>query len=135
MSAGRLARLVRYLGVGGACAGLHNLVMIVGDRMGVVYPVLILVSYVLVVIAGYGLHALVTFRESLGIGAFARYAAGMAGGVPMTFLLLFVLHQALGLPMIYASPIGTAVMLGVNFLISRWAIARPVLEANLGGPI
>lgn len=127
-----LLRTGRYLGVGGACAGLHNLVMIGGDRLGAPFPPLILVSYALVVVVGYALHARVTFGEPARWAAFGRYAVAMAGSIPTTFALLLGLRTGLRLPMVLASPTATVLMLAVNFLVSRWAIVRPA-PAPTGG--
>lgn len=126
-------RLFRYLGVGGACAALHNLVMIVGDRGGVPYPLSICVSYVLVVLLGYALHTTITFREPRTGRGLLRYAAAMAGSIPATLLLLLVFRTWLRWPMVYASPVATVTMLAANYLTSLWAI-RPAPLRSAGHP-
>ncbi len=122
-------RLFRYLGVGGACAALHNLIMIAGDAGGIPYPLSICVSYVLVVLLGYALHTTVTFREPRTVRGLLRYAAAIAGSIPATLLLLLVFKTWLRWPMAFASPAATVTMLAANYLTSRWAILPPRLRS------
>ena len=116
-------RPLRYLLVSAACAGLHLGVMIGGDRLGAHYAVSGLISYGLVVVAGYALHVRVTFAERPSRRGFSRYAAAMAANYPLTLLLMFLLCDVAGVPVPLAAPVVTALMTVWNYLASRWAVS------------
>ncbi|OHD01311.1 MAG: hypothetical protein A2885_20210 [Sphingopyxis sp. RIFCSPHIGHO2_01_FULL_65_24] len=111
-----------YAMVSGICLTLHNLVLILGDQIGWVLPLSILVSFCLSAITGYVLHSLFTFREPMHASNFFRYAVAMSANIPLALVAVWFWHVAVGLEMIWASPIATICMLGVNFILSRWAI-------------
>lgn len=114
--------LLRFSGVSALCMILHNLVLIAADASGLPYGIAILLSYVIVVVAGYGLHSSYTFGiERSGI-SFVRYALAMAGNVPALWLLLGLLVGHLGWPMLFAAPVSTLIMTLFNFMMSRWAV-------------
>lgn len=115
----------RYAIVGLACAILHNAIMIGLDRWHVHYAASALVSFVVVVLAGYALHVSFTFRERPSFASLWRYIAGMAANYPLNVALLFLMCDIAGLPMAIAAPAATVLLFGWNFLLSRWAIVRP----------
>jgi len=117
-----IAAAPRYLLVGIACALLHNAIMIGGDMLGMHYVASNLVSYVAVVLAGYGLHSTFTFRRSMSISSLVRYAVGMATNLPGSVLSMFVLCDLFGLAVVVAAPVTTALLFVWNFATSRWAI-------------
>lgn len=127
-----VARAGRYLGVSAACAVLYNAVMIGGDRLGAPYPASLAVSFVLVACAGYALHVGVTWRALASWGGFGRYAAAAAAGLPVSFALLFVLHDVLRLDMLFAAPVTTALTFAVNLFAVRWAILRAITSPLTG---
>ena len=111
-----------YAAVSGICLTLHNLVLIVGDRIGWVLSLSILVSFCLSAMTGYVLHSLLTFHEPMQIARFLRYAMTMSMNIPLAFATIWFWHAAIGLDMLWASPIATICMIGVNYFLSRWAI-------------
>lgn len=113
---------LRYLMVGGLCAGVHNLIMIAGAWAHLHYVASTAVSYVVVMLLGYWLHTHVTFSVQANRRAFWRYAGATAMNYPLWLVLMFVFCDLIGLPMIVASPLGTVLFLIWNYLISRWAI-------------
>jgi len=116
-------RPVRYVLVGALCAGVHNLIVIGAHYFGVHYVVSTLISYVVVVLLGYGLHTFFTFSRSLSFGAFARYAAAMVMNYPLSVLTMFLLVDIAKLSYPLASPLSTLMLMGWNYFASRWAIS------------
>ena len=116
------AEPVRYAAVGAACAALHVLVMLAGDRLGLHYALSTLASYAVVVVAGYGLHVHVTFAGRASPAAFARYALAMAANYPLSLLLMFALCEGAGAPVALAAPVATVVLAVWNYGASRWAV-------------
>jgi putative flippase GtrA len=114
----------RYLLVGGFCAGVHNAIMIGGGLLGAHYVASSVVSFCLVLVLGFVLHARFTFAVHADWRSFAKYAAGMLINLPLWIGLMYVLAGLCRLPMIVASPLGTIMFVGWNFLVSRWAIAH-----------
>jgi len=113
---------LRYLLVGGLCAGLNNAILITAAYLGVNVTVSLAVSFVIVGIIGYLAHSKVTFGERRSRRSFSRYAAAMLVNLPLTFVLLSG-FGALHLPMIVAAPVTTVIALAFNYTSSRWAIA------------
>jgi putative flippase GtrA len=120
----RLARFesMRYLGVGACVAGLNNIVLIAGDRAGLGYGPLMVISWLVGGTAGYLLHARHTFRRARGWGPYARFMGGVSLGVPLAWAMLAGLKSGLGLPMWLAAPATTVGMLAYNYLSARLAI-------------
>lgn len=115
--------------VAGTCLLLHNGLMIGTDwalvgqfGAGVVTLAGFVLSFVLVSVVGYGLHSWLTFREPLSLGRYGRYALAMSSNTPLAMALTWGLRGPVGLPMAWAAPLASCVMLGANFLLSRWAI-------------
>jgi len=116
----------RYLLVATSCALLHNAVMIGCDWLGIHYVPASGVSYIVVVLWSYALHARFTFSQPLSARSFLRYALGMATNYPASIALMFVFCNLAGLPVAVAAPVSTVLLFAWNFLTSRWAIAgRP----------
>ena len=120
----RLPTPSRYAIVGLACALLHNVIMIGLDYWHVHYAASALVSFVVVVLAGYALHISFTFREQASFASLWRYTAGMATNYPLNVALLFLMCEIAHLPMAIAAPAATVLLFGWNYLLSRWAIVR-----------
>lgn len=113
-----------YVGVSGLCLVLHNLSMIVADSLGAILPLAVLSSYLLVVVTGYALHSLISFRRELNVAALLRYALAMSANIPLAMAATWVWTGPVGLPMYWASPVATLCMILVNYLLSHWAIGR-----------
>lgn len=114
-----------YAGVSGLCLVLHNVCMVAADRLGAILPLSVLLSYLIVVIAGYVLHSLISFRQRMNVMAFLRYALAMSVNIPLALATTWLWSGPVALPMHWASPIATLCMIVINYALSRWAIGRP----------
>lgn len=113
---------LRYLAVSGACLLLHNGLLIGLNRTGLHYVAACLISFAVVAVAGFALHARFTFAIAADVAAFLRYAAAMALNLPLSLLLLWVLHDRGGMAMVAAAPASTALLIIWNYAASRWAL-------------
>ncbi|HEY2336839.1 MAG TPA: GtrA family protein [Burkholderiales bacterium] len=113
----------RFLGVGLACALLHNVIMIGGDFAGWHYFVSSLVSLAVVTVFGYVLHTRWTFPGAArGHASFARYAATVSANYPLSLAGLYVFVDLLGVPVPLAAPAVTALLFLFNWIANRWAL-------------
>ena len=112
----RLDRIPRYVLVGALCAGLYNLIMIAGDRLGVNFIASSTFAFVVNVLLGYTLHCRFTFSERMSLRGLARYTAAMLLTLPLSIGGVALLHGALRLPMWLASPLVQPKSLHVAFL-------------------
>jgi putative flippase GtrA len=118
--------IVGYAFVSGLCLLISNVVLIAGDWARLPLSISIGFSYLLVVIIGYVLHSMLSFRRPLVLAAFGRYALAMSLNIPLAFGAVWLWRDAVALPMVWAAPLATLCAAGVNFVLSRWAV--------LGGP-
>ena len=125
----RLTRFepVRYIGVGGFVAVINNLVLIAGDRVGLGYPVLIGLSWLVGGTTGYRLHTRYTFEArhgaaTRGVAVYLRFMAGVAVGVPAAAALLWLFGKGFRWPMWVTAPAATLVMFVYNYLAARLAV-------------
>ncbi|HUI96628.1 MAG TPA: GtrA family protein [Xanthobacteraceae bacterium] len=114
----------RYVAVGITCAILHNAIMIAGDLLGLHYVASTMVSFVIVCLWGYWLHARFTFGRDLSATSLFRYALGLAANVPGSLVLMFLFCDLAGLPVAVAAPATTVVFFLWNFAMSHWAIVQ-----------
>ena len=114
----------RFAAVGLLCAAVHNAIVVAGDLWLLHYALSCAISYVVVVVLGFALHARFTFRQPATIAAFWRYGLSMAANYPLTLALLFLMCDVGGWPVAAAAPTATALLLAANFLAGRWAIVR-----------
>ena len=114
-----------YLAIAGICIVLHNAVIILADAAGIALWLAVLLSFCVVAGTGYVLHSVFTFRRPLAAAAFVRYVIAMIANIPLAFFTIWFWHQQVGLPMVFASPLASVCMLGLNFLLGRWAIVTP----------
>ncbi len=120
---------LRFLAVGAACAATHNAIVIGGAWLGLHYLAGIGVSYLVVVVLGYGLHVRFTFAEQAQAPSFPKYAVAMLANYPLTAALMFVGVGLMHLPVPIASPLATLMLVAWNYGASRWAITnRPFLR-------
>lgn len=118
----RRRRPIGYLIIAAGCLLLHNAIVIGGDALGLPLWTGMLVSVLVVNAAGYLGHCRVTFRTTASLRGFVRYAAAMSTNVPAAYALIWLLHDAAGLPMVLAAPAASLLMLVVNYALSHWAI-------------
>ena len=116
---------LRYAFVAGLSLLVHNVIIIGADAAGIPLIGGVLLSFCTVVVVGYLLHSHLTFREPPSWRRFQLYALAMAINIPVSFVMIWLWNVAVGLPMVWASPIATICMAVVNFLLSRWAIVSP----------
>ena len=114
-----------YVIVSGFCAFLHTANLIVADNIGIPMGLAVLASFLIVGCAGYVLQAVFTFRRRLAVTGLFRYAAAMSVNIPLAYVAIWIWHVALGLPMLIAAPVASVCMLGLNFVLGKWAIAVP----------
>jgi putative flippase GtrA len=113
----------RFLGVGLACALLHNVIMIGGDFAGWHYVVSSLVSLAVVAVFGYALHTRWTFPGAeRGHASFARYAVTVSANYPLSLAGLYVFVDLFGVPVPVAAPAVTALLFLFNWIANRWAL-------------
>ena len=115
----------RFMLVGLACAATHNAILLVADLWHIHYALGCVLSFLVVVVMGFALHARFTFQVPATPAGFGRYAISMAANYPLTLALLFAMCDIAGLPVTIAAPSATVLMFAWNFAASRWAIGRP----------
>ena len=120
----------RYLGVAAFCAGLHNVIMILLEAVGVHYALCLVVSTAILIPTGFFLHAAYTFTAERTWRGFWRYAGVMAVNLPGSFILLWLLYDVFGLAMWIAAPLATVLLIAWNFIAARRAIRQPVHRAG-----
>jgi putative flippase GtrA len=114
----------RYLAGGIVCALINNIVLIAGDALGVSLTISVLATWMFGGTAGYLWHARVTFAAGYSLRACARFLAGVAVAIPLTWFVLVVLRQWLGWPMEVAAPAATVILFAYNYLNARLAIVQ-----------
>lgn len=113
----------RFVAVGLACAVLHNVIMIAGDFLGLHYVLSSIVSFAVVVSAGYGLHSAWTFPGAeRGRTPFARYAISMSANLPLFVAGMYAFVDLAGLAVPVAAPLVTVLLMVFNFIATRWAL-------------
>ncbi|MFZ0849872.1 MAG: GtrA family protein [Hyphomicrobiaceae bacterium] len=112
-----------YLAVAASCAVLHNATVIAGNWFGLHYLPSSALSFALVALWGYALHAHFTFRTALSARALLRYALAMAANYPLSIALMFLLCDLMGTAVALAAPLATGLLVCWNFLVSRQAFA------------
>ena len=113
----------RFLGVGLACAALHNVIMIAGDVAGLHYAASSVISLFVVTTFGYHLHSRWTFSDaSRGRTSFMRYFATVSANFPLSLLGLFVFVDLIGVSVPAASIAVTVILFVFNFTAIRWAL-------------
>jgi putative flippase GtrA len=113
----------RYLVVGAACAACNNVILIVGDHIGLHYGVLIILTFLLVIPAGYLAHSLWTFHAQPSWPSFRNFIFGSVAGTFVAALVIFGLKTCLPLPMIVIAPTATVIMMIYNYIMARCTIA------------
>jgi len=112
-----------YLVIGAICIALNNAILIGGDLLGFHYAATVLVCYVLVGAFAFLCHARLTFGRAPTWHGYARFQATQGAGTLVTLAILFLASDVVGLPMWFAAPIATLVMVAYNFLSTRWAVS------------
>jgi putative flippase GtrA len=122
---------IRYLIVGALCAAVHNAIMIGGEALGLHFVASTAISYIVVVVLGFLLHAKFTFSVRPAARSFVGYALGAAMNYPLWLVLMYLLNDRLSWPMTVASPVGTLVLLVWNYGVSQWTILRHAQQQEI----
>jgi putative flippase GtrA len=117
-----LHRTARYTTIGAISAATHNAVMILGALAGGGYASLSVLSFAIVTPLGYLLQSRFTFRAPVSWGGFARFASGVAAGIPLYAITMIILCSGLHVPIIAAAPLTTLVLFLWNYVSAHWAI-------------
>lgn len=112
----------RYLAGGGACALLHNIIMIGTSAHGMPYPPALVLSFSLTTPLGYLIHSAYTFETACSWQRLQRFLAGAASGFLVSAALMVLLCSGLGISVAIATPIATVLLFVWNFVLARWAI-------------
>jgi putative flippase GtrA len=121
-----------FLGISGTCLAAHNILMIVTDWAGVPLWGAIAISFTVATLIGYFGHSLFTFGQPLSVNGLGRYGVGMVTAVAIAVPIIWFWKVALDLPMIIASPVASLCTIGINFVLTRWAIVRPLATPGSG---
>jgi putative flippase GtrA len=107
--------------VGGLCALLSNVLTIGFVDHGFGVLVATALAFAPVLIVGYALHAVFTFRSKSSRVSFVRYALAMAVNFPLWSACIYLLATAFAVPVSVAAPSTTVLMILWNYAASRWA--------------
>jgi len=114
----------RYLVSGAFCAIANNGLLVAGADAGLSVLELTFLSFLVIGSAGYLAHVYFTFQQAASWRSYARFMAGVAFGIPIAYAILSLLCDGLRMPMVFAAPIATMVLLIYNFISARLAIMR-----------
>lgn len=117
-------KISSYGAVSLLCFVLNNLLLILADKNGLPLWASLLLSGATIIPLGYLLQSTLTFQIAFGWPAFARYSLIMLPNLPFAFAILWVLRDLVRLPMHYAAPAATVLMLIWNAAGSAWALRR-----------
>jgi putative flippase GtrA len=112
----------RYLAGGGACALLHNIIMIGTSAYGMPYPPALALSFSLTTPIGYLIHSAYTFETACSWRRLQRFMVGAASGFLVSAALMVLLCTGLAIPVAIATPVATLLLFFLNFALARWAI-------------
>lgn len=132
-AAGRFATPVRYGIVAGSCMVMHNGIMIAADRAGLSLLEAALTSFCILAVVGYLLLSAFVFARRRNWLGFFRYTGAMAANFPLSTGLIWLFFVPGGQPMAIAAPASTVIMVLVNYVLSRWAIAGRLQQPLLQG--
>ena len=118
----RASEPVRYAMIGGLVALINNIILIGGDRLGIAYPMLVVITWLTGGSAAFVMHCRITFRAVPSWGSYAQFMLGVAFGIPLSLAMFFILLTWLKLPMWGAAPLATLGMFIYNYCSARIAI-------------
>ena len=120
----------RYIAFAAICAIVNNLVLIGADRLGLGYAGVLAASWAISGSLGYVLHSNYTFRSAPTVVGYARFMAGVALGIPLAFITIWLFRSGLNWPMWASAPLATITMFVFNYLSARVAILQRLLWAS-----
>lgn len=116
-----MTRLPRYAISGAICALLSNTLIIVLTHGGLGVLTAAVLAFVPVLLLGYLLHAIFTFRLESSRVSFMRYTLVMLANFPLWSGCLYVLCTLLKLPVTLGAPLTTALVFLWSYAASHWA--------------
>ena len=117
-------RLTRFIFVGGFCALLNSVAVIVLVRNGMESVTASLVAFGPVLLIGYACHALFTFGTEPSRQSFTRYTVAVAANFPIWIAALYLLCDVLKISIAVAAPVTTVVIFLWNYGSAHWAFVR-----------
>lgn len=128
MTVAGIVSLLRKVGSYGLvsiiCFLLNNLLLIGMDALGQPLWLTLIVSATTMILLGFTLQSFLTFEAPLNWPAFGRYTLMMLPNLPFAYDMLWLLNERLAVPMHYAAPAATTVMLLWNAAGSTWALYK-----------
>lgn len=125
--------LPRFVIVGGSCALLNTVLVIVLVNHGLSDTIASVVAFGPVLLVGYSLHCWFTFGAEPSRTSFIQYALAVSANFPLWIAGLFVLCNLLRLDIAIAAPALTAVLFAWNFASAKWifraSVTRPSPQA------
>jgi putative flippase GtrA len=112
---------------------LNNVLLIAVAAVGFDYLSSSLIICVPMLIIGFMLHSLVTFKTKATIGAFLRYSGAILSNYPVLIATLFLLCDITHLPVYIAGPIATIVLFVWNYVFTHWAMVGRVATFSFVG--
>ena len=116
-------RFSRYAMIGGTCAILTNSLIIFFLSIGFNYFISTWLAFVPVLLVGYALHTVFTFKTPASWKYFARYTVSLIGNTPAWFLFLYIFCTVLSVPALLAVPFCTVLLFFFNYLLAGWALS------------
>jgi putative flippase GtrA len=129
---GQITRNICYVLVGATCAVLNNVLLIAVAAAGFDYLASSLIICVPMLVVGFTLHSLITFKTKATISAFLRYSGAILANYPVLIAILFLLCDVAHLPVFVAGPIATIALFVWNYVFTHWALARTIRAAPYG---
>jgi hypothetical protein len=126
----RARHFAAFFGGSVLCAAINNLILIVGDLLGLHYSLLLVVCHFTSSSLGYVYHCRVTFDQAMHLNGYARFVAGIWLGLPVSLALIALMVDWLDLAMVIAAPGMTVIMFGYHYLVARLAINRRIIVAK-----
>jgi putative flippase GtrA len=122
-----------YIVIALVCAIANYAIMVAIERSGGHYLLGTIVAFSIVTPLSYFLHSRFTFAERLSWQKFCRFVIAVAATYPAALGLLAIFCSGLGMSVVFAIPIATAILFIWNFIAAHWAILPPLVrEPDLG---
>lgn len=109
--------------IAGALFAVLNALLLIGfDLLGLHYTLALTTSALTLVPLSYWVHLRFTFGSSGGVDSFLRYCATQMVSMPLSLVMIFIVHDLAGIAMVWTAWIVLGLMFFYNFLSSFWAI-------------
>lgn len=123
-------RFPRFVAVGGLCALISNVAVIVLVRCGFTSMIASLLAFPPVLLIGYALHSFFTFGVPATRVTFGRYALAIATNFPAWAALLYTFCDVLRVPVTIVAPAATALIFLWSYVAARWALLPAARNPN-----